>query len=98
MDVEKTIEFILEMQVKHEVNFAKHEEMIARIDTRLDRAILYGVREARNERRKRRELAASLQRLSEAQERTQEVVQELSRTVDTFLKARRNGGNGHAPA
>jgi hypothetical protein len=102
VDVDKTIEFILEMQAKHEVNFAKHEDMMARIDSRLDRAILYAVREARNERRKRREMDArwheSFSQLSAAQKRTEESLRELQQTVNAFLKTGRNGGNGHPQA
>lgn len=72
MDVERTIEFILEQQARiavwraeAEERAARHETEIARLDTelrrvdlRLRRAIHLAVQEARNERRRRREADA----------------------------------------
>lgn len=37
MDVEKTIQFILEMQAKHEAWLQKHEESIVRIEASVER-------------------------------------------------------------
>lgn len=36
MDVEKTIQFILDMQAKHEVWLQRHQEAIARIDAAIE--------------------------------------------------------------
>ena len=72
MDVEKTIEFILEqtaqnaamlmkieaMQMKAEEHLARHDAEIARQDLRLRRAIRLAVREARAERKRRQEMDA----------------------------------------
>jgi len=72
MDVERTIEFILEQQAhaaairaQHEADMARHEADIARLDAqlrqvdmRLRRAIRLAVQEARNERKRRQELDA----------------------------------------
>ena len=51
------------------------------ISARLDRAVRLGVREARNERRKRRELDERLTRLTV--------------TVQAFIDSMTRGGNGH---
>jgi predicted nuclease with TOPRIM domain len=72
MDVEKTIEFILEqqaqiaaMQMKAEEHAARHDRETARHDREIDhinsilrRAIRLGVQEVRNERKRRQELDA----------------------------------------
>jgi len=65
MDVEKTIEFILQttaqtaaLQMKAEENFARHDAAIAQIDARLLRAIRLAVREERAERKRRQEMDA----------------------------------------
>jgi hypothetical protein len=66
MDVEKTIEFILEQQANVAVHQAKAAEEMAkfsagleRLDRRLDRAVKLGIREARHERKRHQELTAS---------------------------------------
>ena len=105
MDVEKTIEFILEqqahaaaMQVKFEEDLARLEESFARLekhadrtDRRLDRAIRLAVREARSERLRRQELDA---RLTAAQSRHDERLDKLAENVNAFIESMRRGGNG----
>jgi hypothetical protein len=56
MDVEKTMEFILEQLAHVTVLQAKAEERQERMDRRLSRAIRLAVEEARRERARRREL------------------------------------------
>ena len=89
MDVEKTIEFILDMQAQAAVMQAKRDEIGARTDRRLDRAIRLAVREARNERKRRQELQARVdakfEELAEAQRAT-------AVALKAFLTGR--GGNG----
>jgi len=87
MDVERTMEFILEqmahvatMQAKMEDDLARREKIGERTDRRLDRAIRLAVREARNERRRRQELAEA-QRATEA-------------SLKAFIESLRRGGNG----
>src|ERR1043166_2606084 len=77
MDIERTMEFILEMQAKNEVaidklaqSSARHDREMAEIRLTLRRAIRAAVIEARDERKKRRELdarvAAQMQHLTES--------------------------------
>ncbi|SPE34116.1 hypothetical protein SBA6_330011 [Candidatus Sulfopaludibacter sp. SbA6] len=92
MDVEKTMEFILDQlaqtaalqaqaEVKAEERAARHDREIQRIDNRLDRAIKLGVRELRNERRRRQEMDArwdeKMTQLAAAQLLTEEKQQHL---------------------
>jgi hypothetical protein len=66
MDVEKTIEFILEQQANSAVLQAKVDETLNRVSRRLDRAVKLGVKEARNERKRRQELDARVTAAHEA--------------------------------
>ena len=105
MDVEKTIEFILDMQAQAVVNqakrdedFARREKMADRTDRRLDRAIRLAVREARNERKRRQGLDA---RLTASQARVDTSFEELPRrngpprrASRLFSSPMRRGGNG----
>ena len=68
MDVEKTIEFILEQQaqaaairIQREADVARLDQEVRRVDLRQRRAIRLAVQEARNERRRRRELDTRLE-------------------------------------
>jgi len=56
MDVERTMSFILEQQTHAAAIQARHHAEIARIDSRLRRAIRSAVLEAREERKRRCEL------------------------------------------
>ena len=67
-----------------------------RTDARLDRAIRLVVREARNERVKRRELDEKLTQLAAAQVVTEEKMQTLQASVQAFIDSMRSGGNGRS--
>jgi len=114
MNVEKTMEFILAQQAQAAALQIKNEEAIGRLerhpdrtDAILRRAIRLGVREARNERRRRQELdarfelkmdqLASAQFLSEQRiEKLSEKVDKLGEKVDKLVEGwRRGSGNGH---
>jgi hypothetical protein len=60
----------------------------------LRRAFAMGVREARNERKRRQELDEKITQLAAAQLITEEKLQNLSGTVNAFINSVRNGGNG----
>jgi hypothetical protein len=72
---------------EHERTLAYHDRIMKQIDARLDRALRDSVREARNERRKRRELDDKITQLAAAQLVTEEKLQRL-------IEERRRGGNG----
>lgn len=121
MDVEKTIEFILEQQARFEVLHQKTEEMHqksaamyqqsaamhqrtealhAKTEATLRRAIRLGVREARHERQRRRELGETfdqkMTQLAAAQLITEEKFEVLGQKLDTLTDALRRGTNGHS--
>ena len=93
MDIERTIEFILEQHAKTEAGLAKTEAGLAKTEAILNRAIRLGIREARAERRKRQELASEFDRkmtqLAAAQLVTEERLQSLIRSME-------RGRNGHS--
>ena len=70
-------------------------QIALRTDARLDRAIRLAVREARAERRKRRELGGSISELAASHLQTQEALRDLKATVDRFIQSLERGGNGH---
>ena len=72
---------------EHERTLAYHDRIMKQIDARLDRALRDSIREARNERRKRRELDDKITQLAAAQLVTEEKLQRL-------IEERRRGGNG----
>lgn len=71
------------------------EKRADRTDARLDRAVRLAVREARNERSKRRELDEKLTQLAAAQVVTEEKMQSLQASMQAFIDSLRRGGNGH---
>jgi len=103
VDVEKTIEFILEQQANVAVQEAKFHEDLRRIDRRLDRAVKLAVRDARNERKRRQELearitasqAASQARVDEEFAKLAEAQRATQASLNAFLDSRRRGGNGN---
>ena len=106
MDVEKTIEFILDQQARFEVLHQKSEEarrltgeMHAKTEATLRRAIALSVREARTERHRRRRLAEEfdlkMTQLAAAQLVTEERFQALGDKLDKLTDALRHGKNGH---
>jgi hypothetical protein len=87
----------------HQQWLEQHDRMIADMDHMLRRAIRDSVREARTERRKRRELDDKITQLAAAQlvteekmQTTREEMQSLFRKMDAFLERFNPGGNGHA--
>jgi hypothetical protein len=98
MDVEKTIEFILQQQAQVEVHLAAISDRLDRTGARLDRAVRLGIREARAERAKRRELDAKTnRRATEFDEKiTQLAAAQLvtEEKLQRFIDAQRGGGNG----
>ena len=101
MDIEKTMEFILNSQAKAEVQMAKireaaaeaqarADERMTRIDQTLRRAIRVGVREARNARVRDRLLDEKITQLAAAQVVTEEKLQSFIES----LRQGRNGGRG----
>src|SRR5580658_127920 len=106
MDVEKTMEFILEkqaqihaMQVKAEEHFARQDHDIAETNTILRRAIRLAVQEARTERKRRREaderLDLKMDQIASAQLLNEEMVRNLGAKMDRFVEDMRHpGGNG----
>jgi hypothetical protein len=107
VDIERTMEFILEMQAKTEAGLARTEALAERnareidqLEAILRRAIRAGVREALAERRKRREVAA---RAQESADRLQDAMAQLAAAqrvteekMQLFLDSMRRGGNGHS--
>src|SRR5262249_30043441 len=105
MDVEKTMEFILEQQAaaavwqaKTEENMAEFSDGLKRLDRRLTRAVRLAVREARAERARRRELD---DRLTASRAAFQEEFTKLAaaqrateESLRAFIDSMRRGGNG----
>jgi hypothetical protein len=87
----------------HQQWLEQHDRMIADMDRMLRRAIRDSVREARNERVKRRELDNKITQLAAAQLvteekalETKELMESLFRKMDIFLERFNRGGNGRA--
>ena len=113
MDVEKTMGFILEQQAHiaaiqskaeeraalHAAEIARVELRLQRVDLRLRHAIRLAVQEARNERKRRRELDArfelKMDQLASSQLVTEEKLQRLVDKIDKFVDGLQHpGGNG----
>jgi hypothetical protein len=88
VDVERSIEFILAGLAKTEAGLAKSEDKLAKTDALLSRAIQAGIREARAERRKRRELDEKMTQLAAAHLLTEEALRGFSQSLE-------RGTNGH---
>jgi len=104
VDIEQTMEFILQCQASTEATLGKmaerHEKDIAAINASLRPAIRLSVEEQRRERVRRQQLEAEFQdkmdKLASAQLLTEE---KLSRLEDLFGKSREPGNsNGHSPS
>jgi hypothetical protein len=100
MDVEKTMEFILEQTAHIAVLQARNEAEIAHTNLILRRAVKLAVQEARAERRKRREaderLDVKMDQLASSQLLTEEKLRLLGEKIDRYVDERRRpGGNGH---
>jgi hypothetical protein len=77
---------------------AEHDRKMAVLDERIRRLIKLAVREARAERRKRRELDDTLTQLSSSHLLTEEALRDLRATVDRFIDSLRRGTNGNQPS
>jgi hypothetical protein len=102
MDVQKTMEFIVEQQAQTVAVQARHEADIARVDLRLRRAIRLAIQEALNERKRRRELDEKMGQFALAQSRNEDMIDrlgtkidKLSDKIDRLVDAGLHGGNGH---
>jgi hypothetical protein len=111
MDVEKTMEFILEQsahtaamldqaKARADEHLARHDRQIAQINEILRRAVRLAVQEARAERKRRREadehLDLKMDQLASSQLLTEEKLRLLGDKIDNFVDdMRRRGGNGH---
>jgi hypothetical protein len=86
MDVQKTMDFILEQQAHTAALQAEAQIEIARIEAVLRRAVRLAVREARHERQGRREVDA------QCKARSDEFEAGLNRLIEA-LRTGRNGGS-----
>jgi hypothetical protein len=73
---------------------AQGEAETRAIREQLRRAIRLGAQEARNERRKRRELDDKFTQLAASHLLTEEVVRNLGKKIDSFIEGLRRSGNG----
>src|SRR3954449_2704682 len=106
MDVEKTIEFLLEHQAAHQARFeANSAEFWAgikslkdadeRLGRRLDRAVRLSALEHRRERARRKKLEA---KTAAGHARLDASMAELAQSLKRFLDSRKNGLNRHDEA
>jgi hypothetical protein len=105
VDVEKTIEFILEHQARAEVSHARTEAALARMAERQDnteallrRAIRAGVEEARRQRVRSRRLdekiAAGQRQTDEEITRLAAAQRQTEASLKAFIDSMNRGGNG----
>ena len=107
MDVQKTMEFILEqtaqtaaLQARADEYIARHDRDIAQINAILRRAVRLAVQEARADRKRRAEaderLDIKMDQLASAHLMNEEMIKKLGEKIDRFVDDRRHpGGNGH---
>lgn len=102
MDIEETMEFILQQQAnmavqqataaeRHDREMGEIRQGLDRVNRRLDRAVRLAVREARAERVRRQELDA---RLTASHAALQEEVVKLAAAQRAFIDSMKRGGNG----
>ncbi|MGH9471013.1 MAG: hypothetical protein ACRD1N_11820 [Terriglobia bacterium] len=99
MDTERTIQFILEMQAKHEVWLQNHEEAMRRLDERFDRTdgmirqlaevCMTLARHAEDTDRRIQDTDRLIRELTQAQAQGEHKLNALIETVDKLV--RRNG-------
>jgi hypothetical protein len=99
VDVEKTIEFILDQQAKTEATLGalaeshkQTEAQLRQTDLLLKRAIRAAVKQNRAERLRRQQLA---QELSDLQRKTEAGHAAFEASLAAFIESMRHGGNGH---
>jgi len=95
MNVEKTIEFILETQAKWEERWVKNEERWAKAERLVERFARAGV----SLRRDVREVRNEVQELKEFRRRTEQNLAEITEKLDALIDVvdksiRRNGRKG----
>lgn len=96
MDVEKTMEFLLDQAARADARMGRADARMDRAEARSDREFekirklfQVGARELAEQRRQQREVKAELRRLAEAQTRTEKALALFLRSLG------RGGGNGH---
>jgi len=87
MDVERTIEFILQSQAKAEVRMDRMEARIDRMELRFDKRLNGLTNIMRTGMKMLNQLAAAQKELAAAQKRTE-------RTLNSFIDSIRKGTNG----
>jgi hypothetical protein len=112
MDVEKTMEFILEQQAhmaarldqgkaQADEQLARHDRQIAQINTILRRAVRLTVQEARAERKRRREaderLDLRMDQLASSQLVTEEKLQRLEDKIDKLVDGLQHPSGNRRP-
>ena len=106
MDVQKTMEFILEQQASCDAqlnriaeNQGRHDREMAEIREDLRRAVSLAIREGRAERQKRRELDVRVRemdaRLKESMSQMADAQRETDASLKAFIDSLRKSGNGH---
>jgi ABC-type transporter Mla subunit MlaD len=109
VDIERTMEFILEQAAATEASLARvsatmdrlsarvdrHDEEMKAIRNTLRRAVRLAVEEQRRERAKRRELDEKITQLAAAQLLAEEQTTRLREAFENWL--RRQNGNGYPP-
>jgi hypothetical protein len=102
VDIERTMEFILEQAAATEATMARlaarvdrHDEEMKAIRNTLRRAVRMAVEEQRRERVRRRELDEKITQLAAAQLLAEEQTARLRDAFENWL--RRQGGNGYPP-
>jgi len=104
----QNVELLEERQIAAEERQAaaeeRHNREMGEIRGVLRHAVALSVREARNERKRRRELDEKITQLAASQLVTEEQLRELKETVrqlsvtwDAFIESLRRGGNGNLP-
>jgi hypothetical protein len=96
----------VEARATHDSDMAEIREaqkrLVQDVGQILRRAIRDGIREARNERARRRaaiaEIDDKITKLASAQLLAEEETRRLRETVDRFIESTRRGGNGNHPA
>ena len=98
MDVQKTIEFILNQQAQTEATLARVAQEVQKTNSVLRRPIRLGVREGRAERVRRQKANAEFDekiiQLAAAQLETEEGLRNLSKRIDAFIESMQRGANG----
>ena len=88
MDVERTMEFILEMQAKAEARMAKHDERMAKFDKRLEatrKLVEAGMKFVVKQHRE------SARQMAALREQTRKTSRDLDRLLDSWNKGPSNG-------